>query len=123
MRSVIHLHRYCENTKSGQVSEGNRWFASSLSVEQIGKGQRLAEMIRGHWSIEKRNHWHRDANLKEDQSRCRTPALARALAVLRGPVLTLAKSTNHPMPALFLAHTRHPAKALKLISTPRKKLN
>jgi hypothetical protein len=124
VQSVIHIHRHCERHCSdgplgSAITEGDRWFASSLSVEEIGNGVGLAQIIRNQWSIENKNHWPRDANWKEDKSRCRTPSLARALAVLRGPVLTLANSHGTPHPELFLACTQSPSKARKIISSPR----
>jgi predicted transposase YbfD/YdcC len=90
-RSVIKVRRMSHNTKSGKETQGERRFITSLTVEQIGDGKALLATIRAHWDVENRNHWKRDANWREDDSRLRTPSLARLLALLRGALLSKIK--------------------------------
>src|SRR5258707_667633 len=51
--------------------------------------QRLAQVIRAHWSVENRLHWRRDATLGEDRCGVRLPQVAQMLAVLHSLVLAL----------------------------------
>lgn len=44
-------------------------------------------MIRSHWSVENKNHWWKDAVLREDDTRSRSPNLVCNLALLGQLVL------------------------------------
>jgi hypothetical protein len=115
VRSVIEVVR--SYTENGQPKQGRRWFASSLSVEEIGDGRALQRVIRAHWSVENCNHWPRDANWKEDKTRCRSKPLARVLAVLRGPMITLLAPRGESLPTTFASCARQPRNALNILST------
>lgn len=119
VRSVIAVERVNEHARSGRVERGVRCFVSSLTVEEIGDGKRIAAIIQGHWSIENRNHWLRDALWKEDAPRHRSAPLTRFLAVLRGPLLALSRRHAQSTPDLFHACSKSPARALKLLSSSR----
>ena len=58
-------------------------------------GQRFAEAVRGHWSIESM-HWVLDVNFREDDSRTRERILANNLSWLRRFAITRLK--HHPLP-------------------------
>lgn len=49
----------------------------------------MLALIRNHWAIENRLHWHRDVTLKEDVCQTRTGAAPNVLARLSSTVLSL----------------------------------
>jgi predicted transposase YbfD/YdcC len=119
VRSVIAVERVNEHVKSGKVERGVRYFVSSLSVEEMGSGAGVAAIIRGHWSVENKNHWLRDAQWQEDSPRHRSAPLARLLAVLRGPLLALRRQSKQSTPELSMRCSKSPSYALKLLSAYR----
>ncbi|MFI5960522.1 ISAs1 family transposase [Cryptosporangium sp. NPDC051539] len=69
--------------------------------------EQLAGWIRGHWSIENKNHWVRDVTYDEDRSQIRTGTGPEIMAALRNAaigVLRTAGITN------IAAATRHHAR-------------
>jgi len=64
---------------AGKVSVKVRYYLSSLPVDV----QRLAEAVRGHWSVENSCHWVLDVVFREDDSRVRTGFGAENVALLR----------------------------------------
>jgi predicted transposase YbfD/YdcC len=63
-----------------------RYYISSLAAPG---GERIANLIRNHWSIENGQHWTLDMAFNEDQSRVRTNHGGQNLAVLRRIALGL----------------------------------
>ena len=52
--------------------------------------------IRGHWAgIEIRNHWRKDACLREDKTRSRNPNIVAALAMLRSCMIFFLAEDPH----------------------------
>lgn len=115
-QAVISVTRTCEKTCRGKLetSMGVRYFVTSLDPQKHTPAQ-FAEYVRGHWGIENKNHWKRDAQWREDSPRFRNPKSAQVLAVLRGALLALCRE---PSPTLFARHRRSPAAALRLINFP-----
>lgn len=68
-----------------QASEEKRYYLSSLSVDAV----RLAEAVRGHWSIENSLHWILDVVFREDDSRVRVGHAAENFALIRRIALNL----------------------------------
>jgi predicted transposase YbfD/YdcC len=63
-----------------------RYFIASVPADS---GERLANLIRNHWSIENAQHWSLDVAFNEDQSRVRKDHGDQNLAVLRRIALGL----------------------------------
>ena len=64
-----------------------RHFLSSLPVQEKSRATRA---VRGHWSVENRNHHKRDASAwQEDRHRHRKPNAALNLALTRNVLLAL----------------------------------
>ena len=68
-----------------QASQQKRYYLSSLSVDAV----RLAEAVRGHWSIENSLHWILDVVFREDDSRVRAGHAAENFALIRRVALNL----------------------------------
>ena len=111
--------------KSSELKSETRYFITSLEREEKS-ASRLAQAIRGHWSVENKNHWKRDNCLwKEDASRPRKKASGgQVLALLRGAVLRLHDTEAfETLNASFHHHTAKPHAALRLLKTPPPKIN
>jgi len=114
-RALISVTRTAQSTKEGaQPIPGRRFFVTSLGPEEC-RPEQFAEHIRGHWGIENKNHWKRDAQWGEDAPRFKNPKTAQALAILRGGLLALCLE---PCPMLFAHHRRHPRAAVRLVNSP-----
>lgn len=75
--------------KTGLTSTESHYYLSSAYPQEYRPEQWLA-LIRGHWGgVEIRNHWRRDAVLREDRSRSRQPNLLANVALIRNALLRL----------------------------------
>lgn len=120
-RQLVSLTRWHREKKStvGFKSE-TRYFVTSLE-EGKASHARLAEIARGHWSVENKNHWKKDASLwREDRGVRRKAKGARNLALLRNAILALIRPYEHAsLNHAFLHYSDHrPAAIRLLIQTP-----
>jgi predicted transposase YbfD/YdcC len=87
-RQIVAVTKTSVQKKTGKTSLDTRYFVTSLDPKEA-KPQRLFGIIRGHWSVENKNHWRRDAIWGEDHCLLRSPNAACALALLRNALLAL----------------------------------
>jgi predicted transposase YbfD/YdcC len=81
-----HCRRVCQ--KTGEVSETVTYGLTSLSREEALPPQ-LAQLWRGHWTIENQVHYVRDETFGEDRCQMHTGSAPQALAALRNGILSL----------------------------------
>ena len=118
-RQLVRSIREWIEGKSGELKSETRYFITSLEREERSAA-RLAQAIRGHWSVENKNHWKRDTSLwKEDASRPRKKASGgQVLALLRGAILRLHDAEAfESLNAGFHHHSAKPHAALRLLKT------
>ena len=109
---------WCEKKDPQTPKSHTRVFLSSLSVDEKS---RSTEAVRGHWSIENRNHHKRDASAwQEDRHRHRRPNAALNLALTRNALLAIIPfKQGEPLSAFFELYHRHRREALNLILNSR----
>lgn len=92
----------------------DRFFISSLPAEE---SEQIARKVRGHWSVENKNHYKKDTSLwREDDHRHRRVNTAQNLALMRSALLAIipfdeAQSLND----LLDTYARQPQQAIRLI--------
>lgn len=119
-RQFIRSTREWFEGKSDELKSETRYFITSLDRDERSAA-RLAQAVRGHWSVENKNHWKRDVGLwKEDASRPRKKASGgQVLSLLRGAVLRLHDlDTFETLNTGFNHHAAKPFAALRLLKTP-----
>lgn len=124
-RQLVRITREWKEGQSDELKSETRYFISSLDREERSAA-RLAQAIRGHWSVENKNHWKRDTSLwKEDASRPRKKASGgQVLALLRGAILRLHDTESfESLNAGFHHHSANPWAALRLLKTPPPQIN
>jgi predicted transposase YbfD/YdcC len=84
------LRRQCVRVirKTGEVQRQTRYAVTSLKPAQAGAAE-LEVLWRGHWTIENRVHWERDATMGEDACQLRKGHAPQVLAALRNALLSL----------------------------------
>ena len=95
-----------------------RHFLSSLAPADKHKG---TTAVRGHWSIENRNHYKRDTcQWREDDHRHRRVRAAQNLALTRNALLAIIPfDETKPLAHCLDDYHQNPAQALRLILTAR----
>ena len=77
---------------------------------------RLLNLWRGHWGIENRVHWVRDATLDEDRSQVRTGAAPQIMAALRNMTISLLRlASEQNISAALRRHAAQPSQPLALV--------
>jgi predicted transposase YbfD/YdcC len=85
---------------------------TSLPFEQA-RPARLADLIRGHWTIENGLHWVRDVTFAEDASQVRTGAAPTVMAILRNLAIgVLSRAGPVNVAAALRRHARDPHRPL-----------
>ena len=69
--------------RGGDAETVTNYYLCSIPAD----AKRLAELVRGHWSIENRCHWVLDVVFCEDHCQVRHPNAARNLSILRESAL------------------------------------
>lgn len=114
---AIQITRRRRPTGRKRWSTGTVYAITSLTALQITPND-LADVLRGHWSIEVQLHWVRDTAWDEDRSQVRTANGPRIMASLRNlaiAVLRLTATTN--LTAALRHHARQPDRPLQAIMT------
>lgn len=120
IRSVAEIKRESTDKKSGQNSKGSRIYLSSREKEPPAA---VLGQIRLRWNVENKNHHHRDATFLEDKCRCRTGNTAANLALLRGAVLKIWKTTRPDLPApAFVQRNQRKIDAVTNLMTKNQRL-
>jgi predicted transposase YbfD/YdcC len=89
---------------------------TDLTWDQI-RADQLADVIRGHWSIENRLHWVRDVTFAEDHSQIRTGSGPAVMATLRNLAVSLHRLAGATNIAAASRHvSRHPNRVLPLLA-------
>jgi predicted transposase YbfD/YdcC len=88
LQQVFQIERRVTNKKTSRTSTETSYGISSLSAQQAD-ARRLAVITRGHWGIENRLHWVRDAVFGEDRCRVRSGQAPQVLAALRNLAIGL----------------------------------
>ena len=75
-------------TLKGKTSQEFRYYISSLRTT----AQRLGEIVRAHWSVENKLHWHLDVSFEEDLCKVRTDHAAENFSLVKKMALNLLKA-------------------------------
>jgi predicted transposase YbfD/YdcC len=110
-----------KNDLKSETSVHIRHFISSLPPDNP---LHLSRAVRGHWSVENRNHHKRDDSVwQEDRQRHRRPRIAQNLALTRNALLAIIPfNENSNLPSLIANYQQTPQLAIKLIVHTRPEL-
>jgi len=109
---VIQLIRRVRDLRTRRWRTVIIYAITSLTHAQAGPA-RLADLIRGHWSIENGLHYIRDVTFGEDTSQLRTGTGPHVMACLRNLIIgTLHQSRPGTIAATLRHHSRDPSRPL-----------
>jgi hypothetical protein len=80
-RQVFLIERHVRDLDGNELSNVAVLGITDLTPDQAGP-RRIAELARGQWSIENRDHYIRDVTLREDHCRVRTGSTPSILATM-----------------------------------------
>jgi predicted HNH restriction endonuclease len=113
--SQVWLRRW-RRTHDGKVATETVFAVTDLDFDQATPAQ-LAQIIRGHWTIENRVHHVRDVTFDEDRSQTRTAASAQVMATFRNVAISLHRLAGATTIAQATrAIMRHSERVLPLIT-------
>lgn len=115
-RQAIRLVRERVDVRTGNITREVVYAVTDLTFEQAGPAA-LADLIRGHWTIENSVHHVRDVTFAEDASRVRTGAAPRILATFRNVSIGLARAAGHVnIAAATRKFSHHPEQMIKILN-------
>ncbi len=77
-----------QRTYKGKTTQEFRYYISSLKTT----AQRLGEIVRAHWGVENKLHWHLDVPFGEDLCKIRTDHAAENFSLSKKMALNLLKA-------------------------------
>lgn len=95
LKGIVCVQRQRTDFTTGKVGRERRFYLTSLNPQQAGI-QRMAELIRGHWSVENNLHWCLDVGFGDDRCRVRKDHGPENLAAIKRPALGLVKRSLPP---------------------------
>jgi hypothetical protein len=117
LAQVFKLERTFRYLKTGEIKSETVYGLTSLPAA-VAPPMRLLELVRGHWGIENKLHWRRDALLHEDSCRTKSSLLGQALACLNNLVIGLVTRLGwHNLAQARRHFAAHPDEALRAVMT------
>ena len=114
-RQAIWVHRR-RTGRDGKVETETFYAVTNLDFDRVTPAQ-LAQIIRGHWSIENAVHHVRDTTFDEDRSQTRTGTCAQVMATFRNIAISLHRLAGATTIAQATrAIMRQPERVLSLIT-------
>lgn len=122
-RTLVTVRSLSYSKKTRKTSRQTRRYISSLKPHERSHAQWEA-LVRGHWAVENKTHWRRDALLAEDRIRSRNPSVVTALSLIANAALfiLLHAAPFDPVPEIIERLARHPSKAIALIRSNKPRL-
>jgi predicted transposase YbfD/YdcC len=109
---VVQVTRKTRDLRSRRWRTVTVYAITSLTFAQANPA-RLADLIRGHWTIENGLHWPRDVTFAEDASQLRTGTAPQVMACLRNLTIgVLSRAGPINLAAALRHHARDPARPL-----------
>jgi predicted transposase YbfD/YdcC len=113
-----HAAQVLQVTRKTRALRTRRWrtvtvYAITSLTHAQASPARLADLIRGHWTIENGLHWVRDVTFAEDASQLRTGTGPQVMACLRNLTIgVLSRAGPVNLAAALRHHARDPARPL-----------
>jgi hypothetical protein len=93
-----------------------RYYVTSQPAARAGAAA-LARQVRGHWGIENKSHWVRDATFGEDACQARTGSAPQVRAACLNLVIALLRRTGATnLAAALRSYAGRPAAAVQLVA-------
>jgi predicted transposase YbfD/YdcC len=115
-RTLLKTVRSSRETRTGKTSSET---AYHLASEDHGARTPAAwaALVRGHWGIENRNHWRRDACALEDKTRSKDPSVVASFAISRCALLYFnAQTESRNINAFMEANQAKHAAVLSMVT-------
>lgn len=114
---VFRVERTFTRVADGKVMEDVAFGVTSLKPSEAN-ATRLLALVRGHWQIENKLHYRRDATLREDWCQVRRGHAPQVLAILNNLVLgLLLRRKVKNVPAARRNYAAHISEAWQLLTT------